>query len=112
MDAKSVQRGDSVDFTPSEDVAAGDVVIKSKLVGIAKLDIKAHELGALALEGVFEMPKSTGTAFGFGTTVAWNPTTRKVVSAATSSDFKIGHVVAQAGGADTTVLVRLCQGMN
>ena len=49
MDARSVQRGDAIDYTPMADVAAGDVVVlANKLVGVAKLDIKVAELGALA----------------------------------------------------------------
>ena len=60
MDARYVQRGDAIDYTPTADVAAGDVVVLSnKLVGVAKLDIKAGELGALALTGVYEMAKTT-----------------------------------------------------
>ena len=59
MDAKFIQRGDSIDFRPERDVAAGEVVtLSGKLVGIAKLDIKAGELGSLSLTGVFDMPKA------------------------------------------------------
>ena len=44
MKARYVQRGDAIDYTPMEDVAAGDVVVLSgKLVGVAKLDIKAGD---------------------------------------------------------------------
>ena len=54
MDARYVQRGDAIDYTPMDDVAAGDIVVLAgKLVGVAKLDIKAGELGALALTGVY-----------------------------------------------------------
>ena len=64
MKARYVQRGDAIDYTPMEDVAAGDVVVLSgKLVGVAKLDIKAGELGALALVGVYEFAKAEGIAF-------------------------------------------------
>ena len=66
MDARYVQRGDAIDHTPAADVAAGDIVIQSKLVGVAKLDIKAGELGALALAGVYEVAKASGTAFAAG----------------------------------------------
>lgn len=55
MTAIYKQRGDSIDYTPAADVAAGDVVILGDLVGVAKLDIKAGELGALALTGVYEV---------------------------------------------------------
>ena len=55
MKARYVQRGESIDFTPTSDVAAGDIVKLGNLVGVAKLDIKAGELGALALCGVYEI---------------------------------------------------------
>ena len=72
MKARYVQRGDAIDYTPMEDVAAGDVVVLSgKLVGVAKLDIKAGELGALALVGVYEFAKAEGIAFAAGMEVGW-----------------------------------------
>ena len=44
MDARYVQRGDAVDYTPMADVAAGDIVVLAdKLVGVAKLDIKSDK---------------------------------------------------------------------
>lgn len=98
MNARYVQRGDAIDYTPTEDVAAGDVVILAgKLVGVAKLDIKAGELGALALTGVYEVAKSSGVAFAVGTEVGWNAADKQAV--------------ALAGASDPTVLVRLCQGL-
>ena len=55
MNARYVQRGDSIDYIPEADVAAGDIVKVGSLVGVAKLDIKAGELGALAVVGVYEL---------------------------------------------------------
>ncbi|MCK4982261.1 MAG: DUF2190 family protein, partial [Victivallaceae bacterium] len=74
MLAKYVQRGHDIDFVPEADVAAGDVVIIGDIIGIAKLDIKAEALGALALVGVFDIPKATGegTAITVGTIVFWD----------------------------------------
>ncbi len=113
MDARYVQRGDAIDYTPTADVAAGDVVVLSnKLVGVAKLDIKAGELGALALTGVYEMAKTTDVGFGVGSEVGWSSASRKAVSAGTSGTVKVGHAVSFANAADQTVLVRLCQGLN
>ena len=112
MNARYVQRGDAIDYTPLEDVATGDVVVLSnKLVGVAKLDIKAEELGALALTGVYEVVKSSGVAFAADMEVGWNPTTKQAVAAGASGSAKIGHAVALAGASDPTVLVRLCQGL-
>ena len=113
MDARYVQRGDAIDHTPEADVAAGDVVVMSgKLIGVAKLDIKAGEHGALALTGVYEMPKAAGTAFGLGAEVGWNAAERQVVAAGSSGSVRIGHAVAPAEEAGLLVLVRLCQGLN
>ena len=112
MKARYVQRGDSIDYTPMEDVAAGDVVILSgKLVGVAKLDIKAGELGALAVVGVYEIAKAEGIAFAAGMEAGWNPTNGEAVAAGASGSVKIGHAIALTGATDKSVLVRLCQGL-
>ena len=113
MKARYVQRGDAIDYTPMEDVAAGDVVVLSgKLVGVAKLDIKAGELGALALVGVYEFAKAEGIAFAAGMEVGWNPTNGEAVAAGASGSVKIGHAVALTSAVETTVFVRLCQGLS
>jgi predicted RecA/RadA family phage recombinase len=80
MLAKYIQRGHQIDFIPDTDVAAGDVVIIGDLAGIAKLDIKAGTLGALALVGVFDIPKATGegTAIATGTIVFWDAENKQV----------------------------------
>ena len=111
MDARYVQRGDAIDYTPMADVAAGDMVVLGKLVGVAKLDIKAGELGALALTGVYEMTKAAGVAFALGSEVAWDRTNKKAVAPGTSGSAKIGHAVALTGASDATVFVRLCPGI-
>ena len=111
MDARYVQRGDAIDHVPLEDVASGDVVVLGKLVGIAKLDIKRDELGALALTGVYEVAKATGVAFAVGTEVAWDAANKKAVAAGTSGSVKMGHAVALASAVETTMFVRLCQGL-
>ena len=61
MKARYIQRGDSIDYTSTSDIAAGDIVKVGSLVGVAKLDIKAGELCALALVGVYEL-EGNGTA--------------------------------------------------
>lgn len=112
MNARYVQRGDAIDYTPMEDVAAGDIVVLAgKLVGVAKLDIKAEELGALALTGVYEVAKASGVAFAAGMEVGWDPSSRKAVAAGAIGTVKIGHAIALTGASDPTVLVRLCQGL-
>ena len=110
MKARYVQRGESIDFTPTADVAAGDIIKVGSLVGVAKLDIKAGELGALALCGVYEIA-TNGTAIEAGAVVFVDPATGKVCAECASGAVKFGHAVAAAAAADTLVLIRLEQGL-
>ena len=111
MKARYIQRGESIDYTPAEAVAAGDIVKLGNLVGVAKLDIKAGELGALALCGVYEIA-TNGTAIEAGAVVSVDPGTGKVCAADASGAVKFGHAVTKAEAADATVHVRLEQGLN
>ena len=110
MKARYIQRGDSIDYTSASDIAAGDIVKVGSLVGVAKLDIKAGELGALALVGVYEV-EGNGTAVEVGAVVSVDPTTGKVCAEGASGAVKFGHAVQSAAATDATVLVRLCQGL-
>ncbi|MDD5698806.1 MAG: DUF2190 family protein [Victivallaceae bacterium] len=98
MLARYVQRGHSIDYTPEADVAAGDVVIIGDLAGIAKLDIKAGALGALALVGVFDIPKATGegTAIAAGTIVFWDAENSQVTTTAGDNKY-LGKTVIASG---------------
>ena len=110
MNARYVQRGDSIDHTPTADVSAGDIVKLGKLVGVAKLDIKAGELGAIALTGVYEVVKGDA-AFAAGDEVGWDAANKKAVLASTAGCVKIGYAIAAAASGDSLVNVRLEQGL-
>ena len=110
MTAFFVQDGNSIDYTPSVDVAAGDVVIQGDLVGVAKLDIKAGTLGALAVTGVFDFPKAegSGTAISAGATVYWDVADAEAKEDSESGANKLlGKAVKDAADDDATVRVLL-----
>lgn len=111
MKARYVQRGESIDYTPATDVAAGDIVKLGKLVGVAKLDIKTGELGALALCGVYELVNN-GIAIDIGDEVSVDPATGKTVAAGTAGAVKFGCAISAAAAGDATVNVKLVQGLN
>ena len=111
MKARYIQRGESIDYTPEADVAAGDIIKIGKIVGIAKLDIKAGELGALAVVGVYEIATG-GIAVNPGDLVCVDPATGKVCAESAAGAIKFGHAVTKATTTDTTVHVRLLQGLN
>ena len=58
MSARYIQKGESIDYRPQTDVRAKTIVPFPGFVGITRLDIRAGELGALAVTGVFESPKA------------------------------------------------------
>jgi predicted RecA/RadA family phage recombinase len=105
-----VQDDDYVDYTPSSDVAAGDVIVQGDMVGVARKPIPANTLGALAVEGVFSFPKATGASTGLaaGTSVYWDATNTVVTTTATGHKL-IGKTAATCADSDTTVKVRLFQ---
>jgi predicted RecA/RadA family phage recombinase len=105
-----VQDGRAIDYTPSADVAAGDVVVQGDLVGVARSPIPANAPGSLATTGIFGFPKATGTSSGIaaGTKVYWDAT-NKVVTATVGSNKFLGKTTKAAADADATVQVRLSQ---
>jgi predicted RecA/RadA family phage recombinase len=105
-----VQDDDYVDYTPTADVAAGDVIVQQDLVGVARKPIPANTLGALAVEGVFSFPKATaaGSGMSAGTRVYWDAT-NVVVTATAGTNKLLGKTTADCADADTTVRVRLLQ---
>ena len=69
--ASYVQDGDLLDHTPAAAVGAGDVVVIGSLIGVAPRAIAANSLGALAVEGVWEMPVATGATGAQGSAINW-----------------------------------------
>jgi len=107
-----IHDGKAIDYTPGSAVSAGDVVVQGDLVGVAKLDIAANALGALAVEGVFDFPKAAGggTAITAGAKVYWDVgDTEAKEDAEAGANKYLGKVVTAAADADTTVRVRLEQ---
>ncbi len=112
MSVSFVQDGNSIDYTPAADVSAGDVVVQTDLIGVAKLDIPANIQGALAVVGVFDFPKATGggTAIAAGATVYWDVADTQAKEDSESGANKLlGKTILAAGDADATVRVRMTQ---
>lgn len=101
--ASYVQGDCLIDYTPSSAVAAGDVVVLNDLVTVAPRPIAANSLGAVAIEGVFSMPKATG-AIGQGAIVYWDATAGNVTTTA-SGNKRAGKAAAAAASGDASVMV-------
>ena len=110
--ARFIYDGDAVDFTPSDEVNTGDVVVQGELVGIAKLDMAAGQLGALAVTGIFDVAKAAGagTDIAVGAKLWWNATDKRVETAVGDPARPyLGKAVRAAATTDATVRVRLEQ---
>lgn len=104
------QEGCSLDHTPVADVTGGDVVVQGEIIGIAKTDIGANKLGALATEGVFAFAKSTavGSAIAKGQRVYWDAANSQATwNSAFGVNKFLGKAFAAAADADATVSVRV-----
>jgi predicted RecA/RadA family phage recombinase len=97
------QAGCLIDYTPSAAVAAGDVVVLNDLVTVAPVAIAANALGAVAVDGVWSMPKASG-AIGQGALVYWDATAGNITTTATNNK-RAGKAAAAAVSGATTVQV-------
>ena len=90
MSAKYWQRGETIDYTPTDDLANGDVVDLATRIGVV------------------EIPKATG-AVTVGQALYWDKAAENITTAAGSSpaNTPAGWAVAAAGSSDATVLVKL-----
>jgi predicted RecA/RadA family phage recombinase len=110
-----VQKGESVDYTPTADTVAGTVVVEGSRVGITKVDIAALCLGALWLCGLFRAPKDSSDITAKGVNLYWdadgNPVggtagSGALTTTATGNTYA-GKSEEVAGVAAETVLLRL-----
>lgn len=102
--ASYVQDGDLLDYTPVSAVAAGEVVVIGSLVAVAPRPIAANALGALAIDGVWEMPCATGATGAQGSAINWYATSGV---AHASTGVAAGKLAKARLAADTTVHVVL-----
>ena len=105
-----VQDGKYLDFTAAADVDSGDLVQVGSMHGVAVTDVANGAKGALAMEGVFTLPKQVGAA-GDAVAAAGDPVyfkTGKVTGDDDSGANKlVGYALAAAAQAVATVQVRL-----
>lgn len=123
MKATYYQRGETLDYTPTENVANGEVVSLGTRVGVAAAPILAGEQGAVHVVGVFFMPKAEGEPIIQGAAVYYDAaadaitTTSEVTitqkgegeedSTTTVKNTPAGYAAAGAAATDVSVLVKL-----
>jgi predicted RecA/RadA family phage recombinase len=106
--ATFINDGFYIDHIAGSNLAAGEVVVQGDLIGVAVRPLATGELGALAVEGVFDFAKNTGVSFNVGTVLYWDDT-NNVVTTTSAGNKLLGKVAAAAVNADIVVRVRLSQ---
>jgi predicted RecA/RadA family phage recombinase len=104
-----VQDGKYIEFTAGATITSGQLVQVGDLHGVAVTDVANGAVGALAMEGVFTLPKLTGAAGDACTAGGPVYFSSGSVSGSDSSGTRklVGYSLAAAAQAVTTVQVRL-----
>lgn len=77
MGTKFQQKGDVLTHTASGAISADDVIVIGDNVAVALVDIANGEDGSVAVEGVFEVAKATGTAWSQGDSLDFDASTEE-----------------------------------
>lgn len=104
--ARYIYSGDTLDYTPGADVAAGDVVVfGAGFVGVSPIDIPKGRVGAVSTRGVYSFAKGN-EAVAAGDPMYWDASGKKAVKTAGQLVF-LGVAVADAADAAGTVSVAI-----
>lgn len=108
MQATRIKSGSIFDYTPSADVAAGDIVVQGDLVAVSTHDIAANKPGSLDASGIFDVAKAAATVFAVGALVYWDDTNNLAVTTdGSGANELLGKAVAAAGNGPVVVRVLL-----
>lgn len=104
-----VESGKSISITTAGAKTSGEPIVIGALVGIPAATVAANVNVVCMLEGVYTLPKTTGTAWALGQKLYWDATNKKCTTVAGADDVNLpmGHAVEAAASADTSGTVRL-----
>ena len=110
-----VGEGKVIDYANSgAAISAGDVVVAGDVVGIALADIAATTgVGPVGIEGIFTVPKTTGTAWNQGDAIDWDASAsefHKGVTPAAGDVVSAGIAPVAAASAAATGQLKLLGG--
>ncbi len=115
MTTKHVQRGDVIDYVNAGSaIAAGAVVVLGHTIGVALTDIATGATGAVAVEGVFTVPKVSAAVFAQGEKLIYDVSASQFddsLATPATGDLTGGAVAFVAGAnLETTCVVKLTPG--
>lgn len=105
MKASYWQKGDTLDYTPEEAVAYGQVVDLTTRIGVAASDIAAGDQGQLHVTGVFQLDKDSSEV-ALGAALYYDKSADKITTT-DGGHTPAGYAAAPAAAGTGTVLVKL-----
>ena len=96
-----VQTGDVIDHVAAAILTSGTPILIGSIVGVPLADAAIGETVSVALEGVFTLPKATGTAWAIGDKLYWDDTAKKFTKTS-GSNTPSGYAAAAAASGDAT----------
>lgn len=120
MATNYIQKGDVIDYTNASGstITSGTAIKLSHCIGVALTDIADGATGAVAIEGVFSLPKVSAAVFAVGEKLIWDVSGNSGAgafddsSATPASGDVTGAAIAVKAGAnnETTCTVKLTPG--
>jgi predicted RecA/RadA family phage recombinase len=103
-----IQEGKRITWTNGTGtaVASGDLVVIGLRVGVASVDIADGASGAVAMEGVFEVPKEAALVVAQGDLLYCDATSGEL-DKTDAAQTLAGYAFAAAAGAASVVMVKL-----
>ena len=101
-----ISEGRTLDYTVADaDIASGQLVVINDIAGVAVTGGAVGETVAIAIEGVYALPKAAGNILQ-GKKVYFNATDKNIVATSTGNTF-IGYAWEAATASDTYINVKL-----
>lgn len=106
LQAAYIQAGNTIDFTNDgeADIKAGAVLSMKYIAGVASCDIPKGKTGAVAITGIFEIPKKESEVLAIGDLVCCKD---NQLQKHAEGDEPVGVAVSNSGAEEKTVKVAL-----
>lgn len=106
MSANFVQDGDLLDLAAPYAVNSGAGAKIGLIFGVAMVSLAINQIGTFAVEGVWDLAKTSAETWTVGQKVYWDDT-NKLVTTTAGSNIAIGVVTKAAAAGVTVGRVRL-----
>lgn len=110
MTTKYLQEGAVLKHTAGSDINSNEIVVIGDSVAVALVDIDSGETGSVQTEGVFDLPKVSGTSWSQGDKLDWDSSEGAFGKGITSEAGDVtgcAIAAADAESGDTTGEVKL-----